>query len=68
MADTPPEVMQQYRAMLLARSPEERLKIGFSMNALAPRRWRATRTRRPPRCAGPCSCASTATSSTRAEQ
>lgn len=35
MTDTPPDVMQRYRAMLLARSPEERLKMGFSMNALA---------------------------------
>ena len=33
MADTPPEVMQRYRAMLLARSPEERLKMGCSMGA-----------------------------------
>jgi len=35
MADTPPEVMQRYRAMLLARSPEERLKMGCSMGATA---------------------------------
>ena len=35
MTDTPPQVMQRYRAMLLARSPEERLKMGCSMNATA---------------------------------
>lgn len=35
MTDTPPEVMQRYRAMLLARSPEERLKMGCSMSATA---------------------------------
>ena len=35
MTDTPPEVMQRYRAMLLARSPEERLKMGCSMGATA---------------------------------
>jgi Uncharacterised protein family (UPF0158) len=33
VADTPPEVMQRYWAMLLARSPEERLKMGCSMGA-----------------------------------
>jgi Uncharacterised protein family (UPF0158) len=33
VADTPPEFMQRYRAMLLARSPEERLKMGCSMGA-----------------------------------
>jgi Uncharacterised protein family (UPF0158) len=33
--DTPPGVMQRYRAMLLARSPEERLKMGCSMGATA---------------------------------
>jgi len=33
--DTPPEVMQRYRAMLLGRSPEERLKMGCSMGATA---------------------------------
>ena len=33
--DTPPEVMRRYRAMLLARSPEERLKMGCSMSATA---------------------------------
>ena len=33
MADTPPEIMRRYRAMLLARSPEERLKMGCSMGA-----------------------------------
>jgi len=35
MTDTPPEVMGRYRAMLLARSGEERLKMAFSMNATA---------------------------------
>ncbi len=35
MTDTSPEVMQRYRAMLLARSGEERLKMGVSMNATA---------------------------------
>ena len=35
MTDTPPEVMQRYRAMLLERAPEERLKMGCSMGATA---------------------------------
>jgi len=35
VTDTPPEVMQRYRAMVLARSPEERLKMGCSMSATA---------------------------------
>jgi Uncharacterised protein family (UPF0158) len=35
VADTPPEVMQRYRAMLLARSPGERLRMGCSMSATA---------------------------------
>jgi len=35
VTDTPPEVMARYRAMLLARSPEERLKMGSSMSATA---------------------------------
>ena len=35
MTDTPPEIMQKYRAMLLWRSPEERLKMGCSMGATA---------------------------------
>ena len=35
MTDTPPEVMQRYRAMLLGRSPAERLKMGCSMGATA---------------------------------
>ncbi|HEY7541593.1 MAG TPA: hypothetical protein VIF11_15720 [Methylomirabilota bacterium] len=35
MIDTPPEVMQRYRAMLLGRSPAERLKMGCSMGATA---------------------------------
>jgi hypothetical protein len=33
--DTPLEVTERYRAMLLARSPEERLKMGCSMGATA---------------------------------
>ena len=35
MTDTSPEVMDRYRAMLLARSGEERLKMGCSMSATA---------------------------------
>ena len=35
MTDTPPEVMQRYRAMLLARSPADRLKMACSMSATA---------------------------------
>lgn len=35
MKDTRPEIEQKYRAMLLARSREERLKIGCSMHATA---------------------------------
>ncbi len=35
MTDTSPEVMERYRAMLLARSGAERLKMGASMNAPA---------------------------------
>jgi len=35
VTDTPPQVMERYRAMLLARSPEERLKMGCSMAATA---------------------------------
>ena len=35
MTDTSREVMERYRAMLLARSGEERLKMGASMNATA---------------------------------
>lgn len=35
MNDTRPGVEERYRAMLLARSPEERLKIGGSMHATA---------------------------------
>lgn len=35
MKDTRPEIEQTYRAMLLARSGEERLKIGCSMHATA---------------------------------
>jgi Uncharacterised protein family (UPF0158) len=35
VGDTPPEVVQRYRAMLLARSPGERLRMGCSMGATA---------------------------------
>jgi hypothetical protein len=35
VTDTPPEVMRQYHAMLLARSPADRLKMGCSMSATA---------------------------------
>jgi hypothetical protein len=35
VTDTPPEVMERYRAMLLARPPEDRLKMGCSMGASA---------------------------------
>jgi Uncharacterised protein family (UPF0158) len=35
VTDTPPEIMQKYRAMLLGRSPEERLRMGCSMGATA---------------------------------
>lgn len=35
MRDTPPEVERTFRAMLLERSGEERLKMGCSMHATA---------------------------------
>lgn len=35
MNDTPQDVEQRYRALLLTRSGEERLKMGFSMYATA---------------------------------
>ncbi len=35
MNDTSPEVERRYRALLLQRSGEERLKMGFSMHAMA---------------------------------
>jgi hypothetical protein len=35
MNDTPQDVEERYRALLLARSGEERLKMGFSMCATA---------------------------------
>jgi hypothetical protein len=35
VSDTPPEVMRRYHAMLLARSPADRLKMGCSMSATA---------------------------------
>ncbi len=35
MTDTPPEMMRRYRALLLARPPEQRLKMGCSMAATA---------------------------------
>jgi Uncharacterised protein family (UPF0158) len=44
VTDTPPEVMQRYRAMLLGRAPEERLKMGCSMGATAIESWSALRT------------------------
>lgn len=31
MNDTPPDVERRYRAMLLSRSGEERMKLGFRM-------------------------------------
>jgi len=33
VSDTRPEVVRHYRALLLARSPAERLKMGCSMSA-----------------------------------
>src|SRR5712691_12028419 len=35
MRDTPPDVDARYRQMLLARSGEDRLRMGFSMYATA---------------------------------
>lgn len=35
MSDTSPDVARRYRAMLLRRSGEERLKMGCSMHAAA---------------------------------
>lgn len=35
MINTSPEIERQYRAMLLQRSGEERLKISYSMHAMA---------------------------------
>ncbi|MGH7833056.1 MAG: hypothetical protein ACREQK_05390 [Candidatus Binatia bacterium] len=35
MKDTPPEIDKKFRNMLLARSGEERLKMGCSMHAAA---------------------------------
>lgn len=35
MKDTPPEMDARYRAMLMERSGEERLKMGCSMHATA---------------------------------
>jgi hypothetical protein len=35
MTDTPAEVLERYRVLLLARSPEARLKMGCSMGATA---------------------------------
>ena len=35
MRDTPPDVDARYRRMLLARSGEDRLRMGFSMYATA---------------------------------
>lgn len=42
MRDTSPEVAVRYREMLLARSPEERLRIGCSMHATARKLVRAS--------------------------
>jgi len=35
MKDTPPEMEERYRAMLLQKTGEERLKMGLSMHATA---------------------------------
>jgi hypothetical protein len=51
MKDTRPEVDQKYRAMLLARSSEERLKIGCSMHATAQALVRASALAKDPRAA-----------------
>lgn len=42
MNDTSPEVERRFRAMLLARSGEERLKMGCSMHAFAQQIVRAS--------------------------
>lgn len=42
MKDTSPEMEQRFRAMLLARSEEERLKMGCSMQAFAQQVVRAS--------------------------
>jgi hypothetical protein len=42
MRDTPPEVEERFRAMLLARSGEERLKMGCSMHTFAQQIVRAS--------------------------
>lgn len=68
MTDTPPEVAQTYRVMLLGRSPEERLKMGCSMGATARALVRASVRAQDPH-ASPaavrrlCSCTSTVASS-----
>jgi hypothetical protein len=42
MRDTSPEVEERFRAMLLARSGEDRLKMGCSMHAFAQQIVRAS--------------------------
>lgn len=42
MRDTPPEVEERFRAMLLARSGEDRLKMGCSMHMFAQQIVRAS--------------------------
>lgn len=42
MRDTPPEVEERFRAMLLARSGEDRLKMGCSMHTFAQQIVRAS--------------------------
>jgi hypothetical protein len=42
MSDTSPEMERRYRAMLLARSGEERLKMGCSMHTCAQQIVRAS--------------------------
>ena len=49
MNDMRPEIAEKYRQMLLARSGEERLKMGSSMNATARALVRASVLARDPR-------------------
>jgi hypothetical protein len=42
MTDTAPEIEQRFRAMVMARSGEERLKMGCSMHQAAQRLVRAS--------------------------
>lgn len=48
MTDTPPELARRYRTLLLARSGEERLKMGCSMHAAAKALARASILERDP--------------------